>query len=101
VPDPPPSTASSGHPERLPRHEQPRRDPTTEPRWFQVVDGVVAYAPKAASWLGGLVGVLVSDVNKALAATVVTAGAATELLSTWWERYKIRRAKRDAGGQEG
>jgi hypothetical protein len=65
-----------------------------------VVDGVVAYAPKAAGWLGGLIGVLVSDLSKSLAATFVTAGAVTEFFSTWWERYKIRRAKRDASGQE-
>jgi hypothetical protein len=55
-----------------------------------VTDAVVAYSPKGAGILSGLLGVVVSP-NKVVGVAVVVLGSAVDTVGIWWDRRKERK----------
>jgi hypothetical protein len=61
-----------------------------------MADTAAAYTPKGVGLAGGIVGVWVASPNKAVATGIIAIGAIADFGSTWWDRFKQRKAARNA-----
>ncbi len=65
-----------------------------KPTWYRRVDATVAYTPKSVGFATGVVALWASP-NKVVGTGILASGAALDIVSTCWARYKERRKERD------
>jgi hypothetical protein len=83
--------AGSTRPPRPPLDRpKPRETDANAPRRKRAIDNVVAYSPKGAGLVSGLLGVLASP-NRWVGAALVVSGTVVDVVSTWWDRRQRRK----------
>jgi hypothetical protein len=78
-----------------PIRKKEARDARTYSRWYRVADSAAAFMPKGMGSVSGLAAAWVTQPGRILATGMVVAGMITDIASTWWERYKQRKAAED------